>query len=60
MNYLQQLEAEKTAREQYERDAQRLKQIILKINHLHSIYDGEFLNELEKFVTGFKPKRKKK
>lgn len=60
MTYLQQLIAEKEAREHYERDARKLKELILKINDMHAVYDGEFLSELDKFVTKFKPTRKKK
>jgi hypothetical protein len=27
---------------------------------MHTVYDGEFLTDLEKFITKFKPNRKKK
>ena len=60
MTYLQQLQAEKEAREHYERDSRKLKDLVLKINDLHTAYDGEFLTELERFITKFKPNRKKK
>lgn len=60
MTYLQQLQAEKEAREHYERDSRKLKELILKINDMHTVYDGEFLTDLENFITKFKPNRKKK
>ena len=53
MTYLQSLKAAKDAREEYERDELRLKEIIFKINQFHSVYDGQFLRELEKFMDGF-------
>ena len=53
MTYLQSLKTAKEAREQYERDELRLKEIIFKINQFHSVYDGEFLRELENFMDGF-------
>lgn len=57
MTYLKQLEAHKSAREQYEKDLQRLKELVLKINDLHSAHDGEFLTELEAFIVSFKIKK---
>lgn len=53
MTYLQSLKAAKEAREEYERDELRLKEIIFKINQFHAVYDGQFLRELEKFMDGF-------
>jgi hypothetical protein len=53
MTYLQSLKAAKEAREEYERDELRLKEIIFKINQFHSVYDGQFLRELENFMDGF-------
>lgn len=53
MTYLQSLKAAKDAREQYERDELKLKEIIFKINQFHAVYDGQFLRELEKFMDGF-------
>lgn len=53
MTYLQSLKAAKDAREEYERDELKLKEIIFKINQFHAVYDGQFLRELEKFMDGF-------
>ena len=54
MNYLQSLKAEKEAREAYEADQVKLKELIFKITNYHSVYDGEFLEELELFINNFK------
>ena len=54
MNYLQSLKAEKAARESYQNDELKLKELIFKITNYHSVYDGEFLEQLELFINNFK------
>jgi hypothetical protein len=53
MTYLQRLQAENTARMHFERDELRLKELIMKINDYHTIYDGDFLKSLETFLMEF-------
>lgn len=57
MNYLQKLKADKAAREHYESDSQKLKELVFDINDYHAAYDGEFLKELEDFMAAYKQKR---
>lgn len=57
MTYLQSLKAEKKAREAYQADEYKMKELIFKINQYHSVYDGEFLSKLESFITNFKPEK---
>ena len=60
MNYYQKLKADKAAREHYERDSQKLKELVFNINDFHAAYDGEFLKELEQFMIAFKTKKLEK
>lgn len=57
MTYLQRLQQEKQAREQYERDELRLKMLIHQINDCHIQYDGAFLDSLERFMELYRHKR---
>jgi len=57
MNYLQQLKAQKDAKDAYEADAQKMKELIFTINNYHAAYDGHFLNELDNFIKNYKPKK---
>ena len=57
MNYLQKLKADKAAREHYESDSQKLKELVFDINDYHAAYDGEFLKELEEFMAAYKQKK---
>ena len=54
MNFLQKLKTEKIAREAYEQDERKLKDLIFTINNLHAIYDGEFLSKLNSFIDIYK------
>jgi len=53
MTFLQRLKTEREARIQYEKDELRMKEILLKIQNYHMLYDAEFLNRLEAFMDAF-------
>jgi hypothetical protein len=54
MNYLQRLSAEKEAREKFDQDSQRLKELIFITNEYHSLYDGHFLEKMSEFLLQYK------
>lgn len=54
MSYLKQLEKEKQAREQYEKDLERLKIYIVDLEILTNKHDGLFLDELQKLIEKWK------
>jgi hypothetical protein len=54
MNYLQKLSAEKEAREKFDLDSQRLKELIFITNEYHSLYDGHFLDKMSEFLFQYK------
>jgi hypothetical protein len=60
MTYLNSLKAEKQAREAYERDQIRMKEMVFKIAEYHNIYDAEFLNKLEEFIVNFEKEKGKR
>jgi hypothetical protein len=60
MTYLNSLKAEKQAREAYERDQIRMKEMVFKISEYHNIYDAEFLNKLEEFIVSFEKEKGKR
>lgn len=55
MNYLELLKKEKLNREEYQRDAEKLKYLINDINTQHSVNNGQFLESLERFLKNYKP-----
>lgn len=56
MNYLQQLKAEKQARDSYFEDSVKLKVLVNKVTDYHAIHDGEFLKQLEQFLNNYNSK----
>ena len=54
MNYFQKLVAEKEAREKFDQDSQRLKELIFTTNEYHSLYDGHFLDKMSEFLSQYK------
>ena len=53
MSFLQSLVKQKESREKYEQEEVLKKELVFKINSLVSIYDGHFLNELNKFIKEY-------
>lgn len=58
MSYLNMLKEQKQAREEYEQDTIDLKKEVLRINDLHTLYDGDFLRELKKFINEYQSNKK--
>lgn len=58
MSYLSMLEKQKLEKEKYEKETLTLKEQILKINDLYTIWDGHFLSELNQFLTDYEKYRK--
>lgn len=54
MGYLDRLKLEKRAKEQFDKDTERMKVAVLEIGNLVSLHDGEFLNELEILINKWK------
>ena len=54
MGYLDRLKLEKRAKEQFDKDTERMKVAVLEIGNLVSLHDGEFLNELEMLINKWK------
>lgn len=57
MSYYNKLVKDRENREKYEKDVESLKEAIFQINTLASIHDGEFIQQLVKFIEPWKNKK---
>lgn len=57
MSYYRLLQQEKEAKAKYEREALLLKEQILEITNLYTIYDGDYLEKLRLFNENYKKEK---
>jgi len=58
MSYLDSLVEAKQAREKYEEGVQKLKEIVVEIEEMHNLHNGDFLSDLQEFINNYKKRKK--
>ena len=59
MSYYRLLQQQKKAQEKYEKEALLLKEQVLEINNLYTLYDGDYLDKLKTFNEVYKKQQEK-